>query len=76
MQNDAPPSHLRLAVDNTPRRSRRQIALPQASINRAIRAAEAAGPYWQIRIDGNVIHLFQGKAPGPATVAPEKRWRL
>jgi hypothetical protein len=53
-----------LVVDNT--RRRRQVALPQAAIVRAVRAAAAVGPEWQVRIDGNVIHLF--RAPAPITV--------
>jgi hypothetical protein len=68
-------NHLRLVVDNT--RKRRQVAVPQAAISRAIRAAAAAGPHWRVSIEGNVIHLFQGEAPAVATpVAREKNWRL
>ncbi|HZZ21913.1 MAG TPA: hypothetical protein VFE60_04735 [Roseiarcus sp.] len=75
MQNDAP-SPIRLVVDNT--RKRRQVAVPQAAISRAIRAAAAAGPHWRVSIDGDVIHLFQGDAPAALAtpVAPDKRWRL
>jgi hypothetical protein len=51
---------LSLVVDNT--RRRRQVAVPQAAIARAVRAAAAAGPEWQVSIEGNVIHLFRGPA--------------
>jgi hypothetical protein len=53
--------HLALVVDNT--RRRRQVALPQAAIARAVRAAAAAGPQWQVSIEGNVVRLFQGAVP-------------
>jgi hypothetical protein len=52
---------LELVVDNT--RRKRQVAVPQAAIARAVRAAAAAGPQWQVAIEGNVIHLRQGAAP-------------
>jgi hypothetical protein len=39
------------------------VAVPQAAIARAVRAAAAAGPQWQVAIEGNVIHLRQGAAP-------------
>src|ERR1700722_6619307 len=57
-------SHLALVVDNT--RRRRQVAVPQAAIARAVRAAAAAGPQWQVSIQGNVVRLFQGHPP-PST---------
>jgi hypothetical protein len=68
-----------LVVDNT--RKRRTVAVPQAAIARAVRAAAAAGPQWQVSIEGNVIHLRQGAAPIAAVahstpVACEKNWRL
>jgi hypothetical protein len=54
---------LRLVVDNTdPSRRRRQVAVPQSAIVRAVRAAAAAGPQWQVSIEGNVVRLFQGPA--------------
>jgi hypothetical protein len=53
-----------LVVDNT--RRRRQVAVPQAAIARAVRVAAAAGPQWQISIEGNVVRLFQGPAFIPA----------
>jgi hypothetical protein len=68
---------LRLVVDNT--RKRRTVAVPQAAIARAVRAAAAAGPQWQVSIEGNVIHLRQGVTPIAAhstPVACEKNWRL
>lgn len=52
---------LELVVDNT--RRRRQVAVPQAAIARAVRAAASAGPQWQVLIEGNVVRLFQGPAP-------------
>jgi hypothetical protein len=54
-----------LVVDNT--RRRRQVAVPQAAIARAVRVAAAAGPEWQVCIEGNIIHLRQGATP----IAPE-----
>ena len=42
---------------------RRPAAVPQASIARAVRVAQSAGPEWRVAIDGNVIHIFQGPAP-------------
>jgi hypothetical protein len=59
-----------LVVDNT--RRRRQVAVPQAAITRAIRAAAAAGPHWRVSIDGNVIHLFQGQAPMTQTTVADR----
>jgi hypothetical protein len=53
-----------LVVDNT--RRRRQVAVPQAAIARAVRVAAAAGPEWQVSIEGNVLHLFRGPAFIPA----------
>jgi hypothetical protein len=44
-------------------RRRRPVAVPQASIARAVRVAQSAGPEWRVAIDGNVIHIFQGPAP-------------
>jgi hypothetical protein len=58
---------VQIAVDNT--RRRRQVAVPQSAISRAIRAAQSAGPAWRVAIEGNVIHLFQGEQP----VAPVAR---
>lgn len=55
---------VRLAVDNDPpARSRRVVAVPQAAIARAVRAAQSAGPAWRVEIEGNVIRLFQGEPP-------------
>jgi len=57
--------------DDAPaKRQRRLVAVTQAAIARALRAAQRAGPAWHVEIGGNVIHLFQG-APAAATVAPE-----
>lgn len=63
-------THIRLVVDNS--RKRRQVAVPQAAISRAIRAAAAAGPRWRVSIEGNVIHLFQGEAPMTQTLAADR----
>jgi hypothetical protein len=65
-----------LVIDNT--RRRRQVAVPQAAIIRAVRAAAAAGPEWQVSIEGNVIHLFRGPAISVEStpVAGAKNWRL
>ena len=54
-------THLKLVVDNT--RKRRQVAAPQANIARACRVARSLGPEWQVLIEGNVVHLFQGPRP-------------
>ena len=58
---------VKLAVDNT--RRRRQVAVPQAAIARAIRAArDAAGPNWRVEIEGNVIRLSEREpAATPST---------
>ena len=70
MQNDAP----------SPQRRRRQVAVPQAAIARAVRVASEAGPTWRVSIEGNVINLFQGAplvaAVTTEAVAPDKTWRL
>jgi hypothetical protein len=53
-----------LAGDNdTPQRRRRQVAVPQAAIARAVRVASQAGPTWRVSIEGNVIQLFQTESP-------------
>jgi hypothetical protein len=44
-----------------PQRRRRPVAVTQASIARAIRAAQAAGEQWQIVIEGDAVRLFQGQ---------------
>jgi hypothetical protein len=72
---------LTLSVDDDkPLRRRRQVAVPQAAIARAVRVASEAGPTWRAAIDGDVIHLFQGVPLGTAVtseaIAPEKAWRL
>ena len=61
-----------------PTRRRRQVAVPQAAIARAVRVASEAGPTWRVAIEGNVIHLFQGEPAAGAgeAIAPEKAWRL
>jgi hypothetical protein len=50
-----------LAIDNdTPRRRRRRpVAVTQATIARAIRAAQAVAEQWQIVIEGDAVRLFQ-----------------
>jgi hypothetical protein len=52
------------------KRRRRQVAVPQAAIARAVRVASEAGPTWHVEIEGNVIRLFQG-APFVAAVTPD-----
>ena len=67
------------AMNDAPQRRRRQVAVPQATIARAIRAArEHAGPNWRIEVEveGNIVRVYQSDAPIAAPVAPEKRWRL
>ena len=63
----------RLLVDNDApqRRRRRQVALPQAAIARAVRVAQSAGPAWHIEIEGNIIRLFQGEPPVANVAEPE-----
>jgi hypothetical protein len=61
------PPHLHLVVDNS--RKRRQVAVPQASIARAARVAEALGPHWYVEVDGNVYRLRQGEGPASSPVA-------
>jgi hypothetical protein len=68
--------------DTAPKRRRRQVAVPQATIARFGRVAASLGPNWHVEADigSNVVRLFQG-APSGATiasrpVAPEKAWRL
>ena len=55
----------RIALDNdTPMRlgrRRRQVAVPQAAIARAGRAAEALGPQWFVEVEGDVVRLRQGE---------------
>jgi hypothetical protein len=51
------------------KRRRRPVALPQASITRAIKAAQSAGPQWHVEIEGNIIRVFQG-APTATTATP------
>jgi len=62
------------------KRRRRQVAVPQAAIARAVRVAGQAGPTWRVSIEGNVINLFQGESIATTRqndkVAPEKNWRL
>jgi hypothetical protein len=59
-----------LSVNNdTPPRRRRQVAVPQAAIVRAVRAASLAGPTWRVSIEGKVINLFQAE-PLVAAVTP------
>jgi hypothetical protein len=67
----------------SPKRRRRAVALPQASIARAIKAAQSAGATWHVEIDGDIIRMFQGAPtrtqntpPEIAKDAPEKTWRL
>jgi hypothetical protein len=48
-------------IPNT--RRRRQVAVPQATIARAVRAAQAAGGQWQVIIEGDAVRLFQGPPP-------------
>ncbi len=71
--------------DTATKRRRRQVAVPQAMIARAIRAArEHAGPNWCVEIEGNVIRLSEGAASVASVavtrqndkVASEKAWRL
>jgi hypothetical protein len=52
------------------RRRRRQVAVPQAAIARAVRVASEAGPTWRVAIEGEVIHLFQGEPP-VAAITPD-----
>ena len=81
------PPHLHVLADDAPaKRSRRQVAVPQAAIARAIRAArDAAGPNWRIEIEtsGSIIRLFQGElapsVPAAKEIEPvglERAWRL
>jgi hypothetical protein len=46
-----------------PPRRRRQIAATQATIARAVRVAKAAGPEWQVVIEGDIVRLIQGAPP-------------
>jgi hypothetical protein len=46
-------------------RRRRQVAVTQATIARAVRAAQAAGEQWQVVIEGDAVRLFQGPPPIP-----------
>jgi hypothetical protein len=74
----APPTHLVDPPPALPRR-RRQAAVPQAAIARAIRAArEHAGPNWcvEIEVEGSIVRVYQGDAPVTTPVAPDKAWRL
>lgn len=52
-------------------RHRRLVAVPQAAIARAIRAAEFVSPAWRVAIESNVIHLFRGEPPVAKDAAPE-----
>jgi len=55
----------------SPQRRRRQVAVPQSMIARAVRVAHEAGPTWRVLIKDNVVELFQGDAPPiAAPVAP------
>jgi hypothetical protein len=68
------------ATPPLPPRRRRLVALPQANIARAVRAAQSDGSTWYVETEGDVIRLFQG-APlvgkaEPEQDAPEKTWRL
>jgi hypothetical protein len=56
-----------------PLRRRRQVAVPQAAIARAVRVASQAGPTWRISIEGNVINLFQGESVA-ATPTPNNEF--
>jgi hypothetical protein len=51
------------AVGFAHQRRRRQVAVPQAAIARAVRVAAEAGPTWRVAIEGDVIHIFQGEPP-------------
>jgi hypothetical protein len=61
-----------LVVDNS--RRRRQVAVPQAAIARAVRAAAAAGPHWRVEIEGNVVRLFQVAATITAPTEPNNEF--
>ena len=65
----APPTAL---ADAPPalRRRRRQVAVPQAAIARAVRVAQDTGPTWRVIIRDNAVELFQGDAPAAATPVP------
>jgi hypothetical protein len=88
MQNaDATQSNIKIVFDSDAAlRRRRQVALPESTIARAIKAARKhGGPNWRIAIEGDVIHLFEGESPSTAPsammqqndkVASEKTWRL
>jgi hypothetical protein len=51
-------------------RRRRQVAVTQATIARAVRVAQVAGPQWQVIIEGDAVRLFQGP-PATSRLAPE-----
>ena len=73
------PPHLKLAADNA--RRRRQVAVPQSAIARAVRVAHEAGPTWRVAIEANVIHLFQGEPPAASApthfiTSPVRDFRL
>ena len=56
-----------------PKRRRRPVALPQASIARAIKAAQSAGPTWHIEIEGDIIRVFQGAPTQTQSAAARER---
>ena len=67
----------RLADPPPALRRRRQVAVPQATIARAIRAArEHAGHNWrvEVEVEGNIIRVYQGDAPNAAPVAPDNKF--
>jgi hypothetical protein len=54
-----------------PKRRRRPVALPQASITRAIKAAQSTMPTWHIEIEGDIIRVFQGAPTATQSAPPE-----
>ena len=67
--------------------SRRAASFTQADVHRALKAAQQAGPVWQVLIDGSTIRFFQDETKPPVADkigderpqeedAREKEWKL
>ena len=51
--------------------SRRAAKFTQADVNRALKAAQQAGPAWEVLLEGSVIHIVRGATGAPEPVKVE-----